>query len=159
MIWNIDTTHSNVDFSVRHMGVSTVRGKFREFSGFLESDENLVPQRLEVTIETASIDTGVDDRDAHLRSADFFDAENNPQITFKSTDIQDKGGNKFAVTGDLDMHGVTNPVTFNMDGVQPITDPYGLQRAAAEGTAELNRKDWGLTWNQVLEAGSLLVSE
>ena len=159
MIWNIDPTHTHVDFSVRHMGFSTVRGRFREFSGFMEADENLKPQRLEVTIQTNSIDTGVDDRDNHLRSADFFDVENYPQITFKSTNIEDKGGHKYAVTGDLDMHGVTKPVTFDIEGAEPITDPYGLQRAAAAGTAELSRKEWGLTWNQILEAGSLMVSE
>ena len=159
MIWNIDTTHSHVDFSVRHMGFSTVRGRFREFSGFLETDENNRPQRLEVTIETASIDTGVADRDNHLRSADFFDAETNPQITFKSTSIEDRGGNRYSVTGDLDMHGVSKPVTFEVEAADPITDPYGLQRAAAAGTAELNRKEWGLTWNQLLETGSLMVSE
>ena len=159
MIWNIDTTHSHVDFSVRHMGFSTVRGRFREFNGFLETNDNNEPQRLEVTIETASIDTGVADRDNHLRSPDFFDAATNPQITFKSTSIEPKGGNKYAVTGDLDMHGVTKPVTFDVEGADPITDPYGLKRAAASGTAELSRKDWGLTWNQILEAGSVMVSE
>lgn len=159
MIWNIDTTHSHIDFSVRHMGFSTVRGRFREFSGFLEADENNQPQRLEVTIDTSSIDTGVADRDNHLRSADFFDAETHPQITFKSTSIESKGGNRYAITGDLDMHGVSKPVTFDVEGAEPISDPYGLQRAAASGTAELNRKDWGLTWNQILEAGGVMVSE
>lgn len=159
MIWNIDTTHTHVDFSVRHMGFSTVRGRFREFSGFLETDENNRPQRLEVTIETASIDTGVADRDNHLRSADFFDAETHPQITFKSTSVEDRGGNRYSITGDLDMHGVRKPVTFEVEAADPITDPYGLQRAAAAGTAELNRKEWGLTWNQLLETGSLMVSE
>ncbi len=159
MIWNIDTTHTHVDFSVRHMGFSTVRGRFREFSGFLETDENNRPQRLEVTIETASIDTGVADRDNHLRSADFFDAETHPQITFKSTSVEDRGGNRYSITGDLDMHGVSKPVTFEVEAADPITDPYGLQRAAAAGTAELNRKEWGLTWNQLLETGSLMVSE
>ncbi len=159
MIWNIDTTHSHVDFSVRHMGFSTVRGRFREFEGFLETDDNNVPQRIEVTIQTESIDTGVADRDNHLRSPDFFDAATNPQITFKSTSITNKGGNRYEVTGDLDMHGVVKPVTFDVEGADPITDPYGLKRAAASGTAELNRKDWGLTWNQILEAGSVMVSE
>lgn len=159
MIWNIDNTHSHIDFSVRHMGFSTVRGRFRDFTGSLEADENNKPVRLEVTIDTSSIDTGVADRDNHLRSADFFNAETNPQITFKSTDVESKGGNRYAVTGDLNMNGVTKPVTFDVEGADPISDPYGLQRAAASGTAELNRKDWGLTWNQILEAGSLMVSE
>ena len=135
MIWNIDTTHSHVDFSVRHMGFSTVRGRFREFSGFVETDENNRPQRLEVTIETASIDTGVADRDNHLRSPDFFDAATNPQITFKSTSITNKGGNRYEVTGDLDMHGVVKPVTFEVEAADPINDPYGLKRAAASGSA------------------------
>jgi len=159
MIWNIDTSHSHVDFSVRHMGFSTVRGRFREFNGHLESDENNTPTAIELTIQTASIDTGVEDRDNHLRSADFFDAEKFPEITFRSTEIEHVSGNNYRVTGDLDMHGVSKPVTFDVEGADPISDPFGLQRAAAAGSAELSRKEWDLTWNQILEAGGVMVSD
>ena len=159
MIWNIDATHSHVDFSVRHMGFSTVRGRFRDFEGFLEATADNVPQRLELTIRTDSIDTGVADRDNHLRSPDFFDAASHPVITFKSTAITARGGNVFEVQGDLDMHGVTKSVSFEVEGAGPISDPFGLQRAAASGSTEINRSDWGLTWNQLLEAGGFMVSE
>ena len=158
MKWNIDTTHSHIDFSVRHMGFSTVRGRFREFEGFMETDNNK-PVNIQVDIKTDSIDTGVADRDNHLRSADFFNAEANPSITFRSTSFEDKGGNRYAVTGDLTMNGVTKPVTFDVEGAEPITDPYGLTRAAAAGTAEISRKEWNLTWNQLLEAGGVMVSD
>lgn len=159
MKWNIDNTHSHIDFSVRHMGFSTVRGRFREFEGFLETDADNNPVNIEVDIKTESIDTGVADRDNHLRSADFFDAATNPTITFRSTSFDHKGGNRYAVTGDLTMNGITKPVTFDVEGADPITDPFGLTRAAASGSTEISRKEWDLTWNQVLEAGGVMVSD
>lgn len=157
--WNIDTDHSQLEFSVRHMGFSTVRGRFRTFSGFVETDDSDMPQDIEVTIETASIDTGVENRDTHLRSADFFEADKYPQITFRSTSIAQIDNNNFEVTGQLDMHGHQNPITFTVNVENPILDPYGLHRSAAMTSSKLNRRDWGLNWNQLLEAGSMLVSE
>lgn len=159
MKWNIDTTHSHIDFSVRHMGFSTVRGRFREFEGFLETDPSNNPENIEINITTDSIDTGVADRDNHLRSPDFFDAATNPTITFRSTGIESRGGNKFAITGDLSMNGITRSVTFDAEAADPITDPFGLTRAAASGTTEISRKEWNLTWNQLLEAGGVMVSD
>jgi polyisoprenoid-binding protein YceI len=157
--WNIDADHSSLEFSVRHMGFSTVRGRFRSFSGFVQTDDNDVPQDIEVTIETASIDTGVENRDTHLRSADFFEADKYPEITFRSTAIEQVDMNNFKVTGQLDMHGHVNPITFTVNVENPIKDPYGLTRSAAMSSSKLNRKDWGLNWNQLLEACSMLVSD
>jgi len=157
--WAIDPTHTDVAFSVRHMGLSTVRGRFGTVAGTIRSDEAGVPAAIQVEIETASIQTGTADRDAHLRSADFFDAEANPTITFVSTSVQAKANGRYDVAGDLTMRGVTRRVVLDAEIGEPIQDPFGLTRRAASASTRINRKDWGLSWNQVLEAGSLLVSE
>lgn len=157
--WTIDTLHTQIEFSVRHMGLSTVRGRFKDFGGTVETDENGVPTAVNVDVETVSIDTNGADRDAHLRSPDFFDAVAHPTITFRSTGVRAIGGERFEVVGDLTMHGVTRPIALEAEIGEPIRDPWGQLRRAAVVAGKLNRKDFGLTWNQVLEAGALLVGE
>ncbi len=157
--WTIDPTHTDVAFAVRHMGLSTVRGRFEQVAGTVETGANGAPTTIRIELATASINTGTKDRDAHLRSADFFDAEAHPAITFVSTRVTARGGERFEVTGDLTMHGVTKPVVLDVEIGEPITDPWGLQRRAAMASGKINRKDWDLTWNKILEAGALLVSE
>jgi polyisoprenoid-binding protein YceI len=157
--WTIDPTHTDVAFSVRHMGLSTVRGRFEQVAGTVETGADGAPTAIRIEIATASINTGTKDRDAHLRSADFFDAEANPTITFVSTGVTARGGERFEVAGDLTMHGITKPVVLDAEIGDAITYPWGLQRRAATASTKINRKEWGLTWNQILEAGALLVSE
>ncbi|HEY3993045.1 MAG TPA: YceI family protein [Ktedonobacteraceae bacterium] len=161
MAWNIDTAHSEVTFSVKHMMVSKVTGSFNVFKGSLEIDENnLDGSWVEAEAETSSINTRDERRDGHLRSADFFDAEQNPVITFKSKKIEKKGDNEYKVLGDLTMHGVTKEVVFDADYAgQVAKDPYGLRRAGLSATTTISRKDFGLNWNQALEAGGVMVSE
>lgn len=161
MAWNIDTAHSEVTFSVKHMMVSKVTGSFNVFKGSLEIDENnLDASWVEAEAETSSINTRDERRDGHLRSADFFDAEQNPTIIFKSKKIEKKGGNEYKVLGDLTMHGVTKEVVFDAEYAgQVAKDPFGLRRAGLSATTTINRKDFGLGWNQALEAGGVMVGE
>jgi len=159
MRWNLDPAHSSIEFSVRHMGFATVRGRFTGFTVDVESDDETRLSRVEAVIDPASIDTGVADRDAHLRSADFFDAERFPEIRFAGTTVEEVGRGRYRVSGDLSMHGSQQQASFEVDVRDPINDPFGNVRVAAEGSGKLNRKDWGLTWNQVLEAGAMLVGE
>ncbi len=155
----IDTTHSRLGFSARHAMVTTVRGGFSDFAGTATIDTaNPANSSVSVTIQTASITTGVADRDAHLVSPDFFDAENNPEITFVSTDVQ-RDGDEWTITGDLTIKGVTNSVTIPFEFTGSATDPFGNTRVGFEGATTINRKDWGLTWNAALETGGVLVSE
>lgn len=157
---NIDTSHSGVHFIVRHMVVSKVRGVFGAFSGTIDYDaENVERSKVQVEIDAASIDTREAKRDAHLRSADFFDVENFPKLTFQSTGVKKTGDDTLAVTGDLTIHGVTRPVTLKVEQSGGGKDPWGNERLVWSATTDINRKDFGLNWNQVLEAGGLLVSE
>jgi polyisoprenoid-binding protein YceI len=157
---NIDTSHSGVHFIVRHMVVSKVRGVFGAFSGTIDYDaENVERSKVQVEIDAASIDTREVKRDAHLRSADFFDVENFPKLTFQSTGVKRTGDDTLAVTGDLTIHGVTRPVTLEVEQSGGGKDPWGNERLVWSATTDINRKDFGLNWNQVLEAGGLLVSE
>ena len=160
MSWVVDPAHSQATFSIRHMMISTVRGHFRVLSGHLEIDEqNPAKSWVEAQIETASIDTRDPNRDNHLRSADFFDADHYPALTFKSTNVEHVGGTHYKVAGDLTMHGVTKPVTFDAEYFGQGKDPFWNQRAGLNARATINRKDWGLNWNQALETGGVLVSE
>ncbi len=160
MAWQIDPAHSTVGFSVRHMVVSTVHGRFKVFDGTIEIDDaNPANSSIEAHAETASIDTSDENRNNHLRSADFFDAEKYPTITFKSTKVEPTGDNTYQVTGDLTMHDVTKPVTFTVERSETIKDPYGFQRFGLEAKTKINRRDWGLTWGPVLEAGGAVVSD
>lgn len=161
MQWNLDPVHSSVEFAVRHMGFATVRGRFNTFTTDIETDDNGRLKRVEAVIDPASIDTNEAQRNAHLTSADFLDVERFPEIRFVSTAIEAIGGDgvRYRVTGDLTLRGSARPVSFEVEAQEPINDPYGNVRVAVEGSGKLNRKDWGLTWNQVLEAGALLVGE
>ncbi len=158
MSLKIDTTHSSLEFSVRHMGLATVKGRFREFDVVASVAADGTPTAAKAVVSTASIDTGVADRDAHLRSADFFDAEAHPEIVFEATSFRDDG-DEHVVEGQLTMHGVTRPVTLRGEVSGPVTDPWGNERYAADLRAKIDRTAFGLKWNQVLEAGSLLVGE
>lgn len=158
MSLNLDTTHSSLEFSVRHMGLATVKGRFKEFAVDAEVADDGTPRQVRVEIDAASIDTGSGDRDAHLRSADFFDVEKHPKIVFVSTQFREDGPD-YLVDGSLTMNGVTKPTTFRAQISGPVKDPWGNDRFAAELEGKLDRREFGLTWNQVLEAGSLLVSE
>lgn len=159
MRWNLDPAHSSVEFSVRHMGFATVRGRFKDFSVDVESDDRNTLSRVSARIDAASIDTGEPQRDQHLRSDDFLAAERFPELRFDGTEIEQTGRNRYRVTGDLTVRGTAKPVSFDVDVQEPINDPFGNVRVAAEATGRLNRKAWGLDWNKVLEAGALLVGE
>jgi polyisoprenoid-binding protein YceI len=155
----LDAAHTRIGFSARHAMVTTVRGQFKEFEGSAHIDAaNPSASSVTVTIKTASIDTGVADRDAHLRSADFFDAESNPEITFVSTGVS-RDGDDWTITGDLTIKGIAKPVTVEFESTGSARDPFGNLRVGFEGGTTLNRKDWGLTWNAALETGGVLVSE
>jgi polyisoprenoid-binding protein YceI len=156
----LDPTHSRIGFVARHAMVTKVRGSFNEFegSGYFDA-ENPAASSLQLTIQAASIDTRNADRDGHLRSNDFFDMENHPEITFVSTAVEPVGSDRYQVTGDLTIKGVTKPVTVDFEFTGAAVDPYQNQRIGLEGKATVNRKDWGISWNTALEAGGVLVSE
>ena len=160
MAWNIDTTHSSVSFSVRHMVFAKVRGKFAKWTGQLDlDDQDLSKSKVDVTLEAASIDTNEAQRDGHLKSADFLDAEKFPQLTFKSRSVKTDGKDKATVTGDLTIKGVTREVPLQVELSGRGKDPWGNQRVGFTATGTVNRTDFGLKWNQVLEAGGVLVGE
>jgi polyisoprenoid-binding protein YceI len=152
--WALDASHTNAGFTVRHAGISKVRGHFADVSGSFVVGEDLESSRFEATLKTASISTGNSDRDNHLRSGDFFDAESNPEITFTSTSV---GSDE--IVGDLTISGVTNSVTLDYDYEGAATDPFGQYRAGFTATTKISRKDFGLTWNAALEAGGVLVGD
>jgi polyisoprenoid-binding protein YceI len=157
--YTLDVAHSRIGFSARHAMVTTVRGQFKDFEGHAHIDTaNPAESSVTLTIKTASIDTGVADRDAHLKSADFFDAENDPEITFVSTDVS-RDGADWTIAGDLTIKGVSVPVTVEFESTGSARDPFGNLRVGFEGGTAVNRKDWGLTWNAALETGGVLVSE
>ena len=152
--WAIDPTHTEVGFVARHLMVTKVRGSFTDVTGTVQVGQDLGESVANVTIKTASVSTGTADRDTHLRSADFFDVDTFPEITFVSTSYDGD-----TLTGDLTIKGVTKAVTLDVDFNGVATDPWGNDKAAFEATGELNRTDWGLTWNASLEKGGVLVSE
>ncbi len=157
--YTLDVTHSRLGFSARHAMVTTVRGEFQEFSGTAHVDaQNPANSSVTVTISPASISTGTADRDNHLRSADFFDVETFPEITFVSTRVDLVDG-VWEITGDLTIKGVTKELTIPFEQTGSARDPFGNLRVGFEGSATINRKDWGLTWNAALETGGVLVSE
>jgi polyisoprenoid-binding protein YceI len=158
--YTVDPSHSRIGFVARHAMVTKVRGSFNEFEGHGHFDaDNPANSSLELTIKAASIDTRNADRDAHLRSNDFFDMENHPEIRFVSTAVEPVDEQNYRVTGDLTMKGVTKPVTVEFEFTGAATDPFGNQRLGLEGRATVNRKEWGVAWNAPLEAGGVLVSE
>jgi polyisoprenoid-binding protein YceI len=157
--YTIDPSHSRVGFSTRHAMVTKVRGAFNEVSGQATTGPNLDGASIEVTIQAASIDTRSADRDAHLKSADFFDVETYPTITFRSTEVVASDADTLRVTGDLTIKDVTRPVTIDFEYAGSAQDPFGNTRIGFEGSTVVNRKDFGLTWNAALETGGVLVSE
>jgi len=159
--WTIDPEHSNVAFKVRHLMVSNVRGNFEKFAGTVElNDKDITRSRVEVSIDTNSINTNVQKRDAHLRSADFFDVARYPAMTFVSTRVAKAGGDKLKVTGNLTLHGITKEVTLDVEGpTGESKDPWGNIRKGATATTRINRKDFGLTWNKALETGGVVVGD
>ncbi|HWG36289.1 MAG TPA: YceI family protein [Terriglobales bacterium] len=158
--WNIDSVHTHVQFSARHMMVSNVKGVFAKTAGTVVLDAtDFTKAQVNVSIEAASLDTREPQRDAHLLSADFLDAGKYPALTFRSTRIV-ADGKGFRMTGDLTIHGVTKPVTLAVEAPTPIAkDPWGGTRRGFEAAGEINRKDFGLAWNQALETGGVLVGD
>ena len=158
--YTIDPSHSRIGFVARHAMVTKVRGSFNEFegSGYFDA-EDPAKSHARLTIQAASIDTRNADRDAHLRSNDFFEMETYPQVTFASTAVEPVDATTFRVTGDLTIKDVTRPVTFDLEYTGTAVDPFGNRRLGLEGSVVVNRKDWGLTWNAPLDAGGVLVSE
>jgi polyisoprenoid-binding protein YceI len=159
--WQIDPVHTTVGFSVRHMTISTVRGQFNKVAGTITANDNdPATAVIEATIDTASIDTHSPDRDSDLKSANFLDVAKYPTMTFKSKKIEAAGPGKYNVVGDLTLHGVTKEVTLAVEATgAPIKDPWGNMRAGATATTTINRKDFGLTWNKMIEAGGAVVGD
>jgi polyisoprenoid-binding protein YceI len=158
--WNFDLAHSSVNFHVRHMMIAKVHGQFTKWGGSLELDEaDLTKSKIDVSIETGSVDTKDEKRDGHLRSADFFDAEQFPAMTFKSTAIKRVSDETYEVTGDLSLRGTTKPVTLEVEFNGKGKDPWGGTRAGFSAKGTINRKEFGLNWNAALEAGGVLVGE
>lgn len=152
--WTIDPTHTEVGFVARHLMVSKVRGSFTDVSGTVVVADSLADSSAEVVIKTASVATGTADRDAHLTSGDFFDSEAHPDMTFRSTSFDGS-----TLAGDLTIKGITQPVTLDVEFGGVATDPWGNEKAAFEASGEIDRTQWGLTWNANLEKGGVLVSE
>lgn len=158
--WKVDAGHTSVEFSVRHLMITTVKGRFAEVAGTVITDD-ADPARgeVDITITAASIDTREPQRDGHLRSADFFETEKYPTITFRSTRIENVKGNEFTLVGNLTMHGVTKEVALAVTSEGRARDPWGGERAGFTATATVKRSDFGLTWNQALETGGVLVGD
>jgi polyisoprenoid-binding protein YceI len=157
--WAVDPAHSAAGFSVKHLGIATVRGRFEEFEGTLEIGEDLSKARAYGTAQVSSINTDEPARDEHLRSEDFFGAEANPELRFESTAIRPLDEDTFEIHGDLTMNGVTNPVTLTAVVLGTETDPWGNDRVGIEVTGQVKRGDWNMTFNQALGSGNLLVGE
>ena len=158
--WTIDPAHSHVEFAVRHLMISTVKGRFGVVTGTVKTDDaDPAKGEVEVSIDAASIDTREAQRDAHLKSADFFDVERFPAITFRGSRISDVSGDRFKLTGDLTIHGVTREVTLDVTSEGRGKDPWGGERAGFSAATKIKRSDFGLTWNQVLETGGIAVGD
>jgi polyisoprenoid-binding protein YceI len=159
--WNLDPAHSVAEFKVKHMMISNVKGSFSGMTGVLtEHATDATLSSVEASIPVATITTGDAQRDGHLKSAEFFDAETFPAMSFKSTAVTRKGDGEYSVTGDLTLHGITRPVTFAVEGPSaPGKDPWGNTRIGLAATTKINRKDFGLSWNSALETGGVLVGE
>lgn len=158
--WSIDPAHSTASFTVKHMMVSTVRGEFGKMTGTASwSKPDYSDAHVDVTIDASTIDTREPKRDAHLRSADFLNAEKHPNLVFKSTKIEAKGGDKFLLTGTLTIRDVTKPVTIEVEHLGKVKDPWGQQKVLFSGKLTIQREEFGATWNQALEAGGVLVGK
>jgi len=157
--WVIDPAHSSIEAVARHMVITKVRGRFEDFSGTIHVDEDPTKSRAEVAIKAASINTNAPDRDAHLRSPDFLNSDEYPELTFRSTRLSHKRDNRFEVVGDLTIRGETQPVTLEVKLGGVVTDPFGQTKALFSASTKLERETWGMNWNQALEAGGVLVSK
>jgi polyisoprenoid-binding protein YceI len=158
--YDIDPSHSTANFKVRHLMISNVKGDFSKVTGSVEFDQaKPAATRIDATIDATSVNTNEPKRDAHLKSPDFFDVAKYPALTFKSKSVTPAGAHKFNVQGDLTLHGVTKTVTLAVETTAEIKDPWGNTRFGANATTRINRKEFGLTWNQALEAGGVAVSE
>lgn len=158
--YTIDPAHSSIGFTVRHAMVTNVRGSFGEHEGSLKlNGSDPAASAASIDVKIASVDTGIADRDAHLVSGDFFDAEKFPLMTFRSTSAEQLGGDKYRVTGDLTIKDVSRPLSIDLEFNGSATDVYGNERVGFEGSAEILRSDWGLTWNAALETGGVMVSD
>lgn len=160
MTWNLDLSHSEVTFAVKHMMISTVRGKFNSFSGTIDFNEaDPARSSIDVSIDVASIDTRDEKRDGHLKSGDFFDVEKFPTASFKSTKVEKTSDSTAKVTGDLTLRGVSRPVVLDVTYAGQAKSPWGTTSAGFSASTKISRKDWGLTWNVALETGGVLVGE
>ncbi len=160
MNWIVDNSHSEVEFTVKHLMISTVKGRFKTLGGTVVFDPaNHTTSEIDVTIDAASVDTHDEKRDGHLKSPDFFDVAQYPTLTFKSTNVEKISDENFKVTGDLTMHGVTKPVVLDVEYGGQGKSPFGYTAAGFTAKTSLNRKDFGLNWNVAMEAGGVMVSE
>ena len=159
--WHLDPVHTNIQFSVRHLMISNVKGVFHKFNGTFEiDDKDITKTKASAVIDAASIDTGIEKRDEDLRSANFFEVAKYPTMTFVSKKFTRVGANKFKMTGDLTIHGVTREVVLDMEGLETVVkDPWGGMRRGATLVTRINRKDFGLTYNKVLETGGVMVGD
>ncbi|WP_028393572.1 YceI family protein [Bacillus cihuensis] len=158
--WAIDVSHSEVAFSVKHMMISKVKGSFNQFDAAIEADPaDLTTANITFTVDVASVDTRSEDRDNHLRSADFFDVETYPTLTVTSKKITKTGDNEYELTGDVSLHGVTREETFQVTFEGEAKDPWGNDKAGFSGSGKVKRSDYGLTWNTALETGGVLVGD
>ncbi|WP_442543344.1 YceI family protein [Arthrobacter sp. KN11-1C] len=156
--WLLDMAHSEIGFSVRHAGISKVRGRFTDAQAEARVRESLADASLHATVKTASFDSGDANRDGHVRGADFFDVETFPEMTFRATSVEGDGED-YTLTGDLTIRGITKPVELEVEFTGVAVDPFGATRAGFSAETEISRKDFGLTWNAALEAGGFLVSD
>jgi polyisoprenoid-binding protein YceI len=160
MAWSLDMSHSEITFAVKHMMISTVRGKFNTFSGTIDfNEQDPALSTVDVSVDLASVDTRDEKRDGHLKSPDFFDVGNHPTMSFKSTSVQKISDNQAKVTGDLTIRGVTKPLTLDITYNGQAKSPWGMTSAGFSATGKLNRKAFGLEWNVALETGGVLVGE
>ena len=157
-IWTLDMSHSDIGFTVRHAGISTVRGRFSDASATAHVRDSLKDSSLHATVKTASFDSGEPNRDAHVRGADFFDVESFPEMTFRATGVEGDGED-YTLTGDLTIRGITKPVELEVEFTGVAVDPFGATRAGFSAETEISRKEFGLTWNAALETGGFLVSD
>jgi polyisoprenoid-binding protein YceI len=158
--YTIDPSHSSIGFTVRHAMVTNVRGSFGDHEGTLTlNGDNPHHSTASIDVKIASVDTGIADRDGHLVSGDFFDAEKFPLMTFRSTHAEQLGGDRYRITGDLTIKDITRPLAIDLEFNGSATDPYGNERVGFEGSADILRSDWGLTWNAALETGGVMVSD
>lgn len=157
--WALDTTHTEAAFTARHLMVTKVRGRFAVSAGSVTIAENPLDSSVEATLDVASVHSGEAGRDEHLLSADFFDVEHYPTITFRSTKVEAAGEGEYRLTGDLTIKDVTRPVTLDLEYLGSVDSPFGDTRAGFSATTEISRKDWGLDFNMVLEAGGVVVSD